>query len=75
MDRARLGGVYTFVALDPQTKLVPSYRVGKRTGETARAFMGDLSERLANRVQISSDALAAYVDAAERAFGAGVDYG
>ena len=37
--------------------------------------MADLSERLANRVQLSSDALAAYVDATERAFGADVDYG
>ncbi len=42
---------------------------------TATAFMPDLSERLANRVQLSSDALAAYADATERAFGADVDYG
>jgi hypothetical protein len=57
------------------TKLVPSYRVGKRTRETAVAFMTDLSERLSNRVQISSDSLRSYVDAVERAFGADVDYG
>ena len=74
-DRSQLGDQWTFVALDPDTKLVPSYRVGKRNGENAVAFMADLSERLANRVQISSDALAAYVDAVERAFGADVDYG
>jgi hypothetical protein len=74
-DRSRLGDQWTFVALDPETKLIPSYRVGKRTGENAVAFMADLSERLANRVQISSDALAAYVDAVEQAFGADVDYG
>jgi IS1 family transposase len=74
-DRTRLGDMWTFVALDPETKLIPSYRVGKRTGANARAFMGDLSERLANRVQISSDALSSYVDAVERAFGADVDYG
>ena len=61
--------------IDPDTKLVPAYRVGKRTGPNAVAFMGDLSERLANRVQLSSDALATYVDAVERAFGADVDYG
>ncbi|MGH6988910.1 MAG: IS1 family transposase, partial [Stellaceae bacterium] len=66
---------WTFVALDPDTKLVPTYRVGKRTGANAVAFMDDLSERLANRVQISSDALATYVDAVERAFGTEVDYG
>src|SRR5215213_7267023 len=71
-DRSRLGDQWTFVALDPETKLIPSYRVGKRDGENAVAFMTDLSERLADRVQISSDALAAYVDAVERAFGADV---
>lgn len=74
-DRTRVGDQWTFVAIDPDTKLVPSYRVGKRTRQNAVAFMGDLSERLANRVQISSDALNTYVDAVERAFGADVDYG
>lgn len=74
-NRALVGDMWTFVALDPDTKLVPSYRVGKRTGSEAGAFMLDLSERLANRVQLSSDALRAYVDAVENAFGADVDYG
>jgi IS1 family transposase len=74
-DPRRVGDMWTFVALDPETKLVPSYRVGKRTRANAVAFMGDLSERLTNRVQISSDALSTYVDAVERAFGADVDYG
>lgn len=74
-DRNRLGDQWTFVALDPDTKLIPSYHVGKRTGENAVAFMTDLSERLTDRIQLSSDALAAYVDAVERAFGADVDYG
>ncbi len=74
-DRSRLGDMWTFVALDPETKLVPTFRVGKRTGENARKFMVDLSDRLANRVQLSSDALSTYVDAVERAFGADVDYG
>jgi IS1 family transposase len=74
-ESVRAGDFWTFVAIDPQTKLVPSYRVGKRTRENAIAFMGDLSDRLANRVQISSDALRSYVDAVELAFGANVDYG
>jgi IS1 family transposase len=74
-DPRRLGDQYTFVALDPESKLVPAYRVGKRNLPNATAFLGDLSDRLANRVQLSSDALAAYVDATERAFGADVDYG
>ena len=74
-DRSRLGDMWTFVALDADTKLVPSYRVGKRTLHEATAFMTDLSGRLTNRVQLSSDALKAYVQATEVAFGADVDYG
>jgi len=74
-DKAAVGDQWTFVALDPDTKLVPSFRVGKRDLGTATAFMCDLSERLANRVQLSSDALRAYVSATEEAFGADVDYG
>ena len=74
-NRSRLGDMWTFVALHPETKLVPAYRVGKRTRPDAVAFMADLSERLANRVQLSSDALNTYVDAVERALGADLDYG
>ncbi len=74
-DRSRVGDQWTFVAIDPDTKLVPAYRIGKRTKPHAVAFMQDLSMRLANRVQISTDGLKAYVDAVERAFGADVDYG
>jgi IS1 family transposase len=74
-DPRQLGDQYTFVALDPETKIVPAYRVGKRDLPTATAFITDLSERLANRIQLSSDALAAYVEATERAFGADIDYG
>jgi IS1 family transposase len=74
-DPRQLGDQYTFVALDPETKIVPAYRVGKRDLPTATAFIIDLSERLANRIQLSSDALAAYVEATERAFGADIDYG
>jgi IS1 family transposase len=74
-DRSRLGDMWTFVALDPDTKLIPAYRVGKRTRPHAVAFMADLSERLTNRVQLTSDALSTYVDAVEQAFGADVDYG
>lgn len=62
-DRTRVGNMWTFVALDPDTKLIPAYRVGKRNRVDAVAFMADLSERLANRVQLSSDALNSYVDA------------
>jgi IS1 family transposase len=74
-DGSRVGDQWTFVALDPETKIVPAFRVGKRDLRTATAFMTDLSERLSNRVQLSSDALAAYEDATERGFGADIDYG
>ena len=74
-DPNRVGDQWTFVALDPDTKRIPSYRIGKRDLPTAKLFMSDLSERLANRVQLSSDALRAYVDATEEAFAADIDYG
>jgi IS1 family transposase len=73
-DASRVGDQWTFVALDADTKLVPAYRVGKRTRATAHAFMGDLATRLDNRVQLSTDAMSAYVDAVEASFGANVDY-
>jgi IS1 family transposase len=74
-DTNRVGDMWTFVALDADTKLVPSYRVGKRDFLTASAFLNDLSSRLVNRIQLSSDALRVYVEATEEAFGADVDYG
>jgi hypothetical protein len=60
-ERTAIGDQWTFVALDADTKLVPAYRVGKRTRDNAVAFIADLSERLNNRVQISSDSLRSYV--------------
>lgn len=74
-DQSQVGDQWTFVALDAYTKLVSTYRVGKRDLPTAKAFMGDLAGRLASRVQLSSDALAAYVEATEEAFGTDIDYG
>jgi IS1 family transposase len=74
-DRNSLGDIWTFIALDSETKLIPSFLVGKRDSYHARTFMEDLAGRLKNRIQLSSDALAAYVDAVERGFGANVDYG
>jgi IS1 family transposase len=74
-DRTRVGDQWTFVAIDSDTKLVPAYLVGKRNSICANIFMRDLSMRLANRIQLSSDAMDAYADAVERSFGAEVDYG
>ena len=74
-DDPALGDVWTFCAIDAETKLVPSYKVGKRTHVTANAFVGDVASRLKNRPQISSDGLRAYVEAVENAFGMNVDFG
>src|ERR1051325_2308620 len=68
------GDVWTFIALDAETKLIPSFTVGKRDAYHARAFMEDLAGRLSRRVQISTDALKAYPEAVERGFGSEVDY-
>jgi IS1 family transposase len=51
-DGSRVGDQWTFVALDPETKIVPAFRIGKRDLRTAKTFMTDLSERLSNRVQL-----------------------
>src|SRR2546421_3441293 len=74
-DARQVGDAWTFCAVDADTKLVPSYKVGKRDSLTANAFVADLASRLKNRIQLSSDALPAYVEAVEQAFGADVDYG
>jgi len=74
-DPNRVGDFYTFVALDSETKLIPTYKVGKRDLATAQAFIYDLSSRLSNRIQLSSDKLKAYVEAVEAVFGADIDYG
>jgi IS1 family transposase len=70
-----VGDVWTFIALDRDTKLIPAFRVGQRTMIEARAFLQDLKGRLANRVQLSSDGLAAYRETVESVFGPDVDYG
>jgi IS1 family transposase len=74
-NREELGDQWVFVALDADSKLIPSYIVGKRSAENAQVFIKDLSERLDNRVQLSSDALNVYIEAVELAFGSEVDYG
>lgn len=73
-DDSGLGDVWTFCAIDADTKLVPAFKVGKRDNATANAFVADISGRMKNRVQISTDGLKAYVEAVQRSFGANVDY-
>lgn len=73
-DVLGFGDVWTWTAIDPITKLVPSFMVGKRTAEYAEAFIGDLASRLAGRVQLTTDGLKAYVGAVEGAFGCDIDF-
>ncbi len=68
------GDVWTWVAIDADTKLVPSWLVGDRSGETAKVFVSDLAARLAGRVQVTTDGHKAYLEAIDAAFGIDVDY-
>jgi IS1 family transposase len=68
------GDVWTWIAIDADTKLIPSFMLGLRDPETARLFMEDLAGRLANRVQLTSDGLKAYLTAVKAAFGNDIDY-
>jgi len=68
------GDVWTWVAIDADTKLVPSFMVGTRGAQTAKTFMDDLASRLANRVQLTTDGHRVYLTAVEEAFGSDVDY-
>lgn len=68
------GDVWTWVAIDADTKLVPSYRVGPRDLQEATAFIHDLSRRLSGRVQLTSDGLPYYVKSVRDAFRGEVDF-
>lgn len=68
------GDVWTWTAIDADTKLIVTYAVGDRTLSCARLFMQDLKERLSNRVQITADGHRAYVEAVDGAFGDDVDF-
>jgi IS1 family transposase len=70
-----VGDVWRFIALDRDTKIIPSFWVGQRTMIHARYFLQDLKGRLANRMQLSSDGLAAYRETVQEVFGSDVDYG
>jgi IS1 family transposase len=74
-DDPTLGEVWTYCAIDADTKLVPTFHVSsRRNRENTVAFLSDLASRLNNRVQISTDAMNSYEDAIEAAFGRDVDY-
>ena len=68
------GDVWTWTAIDQDSKLVISWLVGGRDAMTALAFMNDVQLRLLSRVQMTTDGNTAYLDAVEQTFGADVDY-
>jgi IS1 family transposase len=68
------GDVWTWIAIDADTKLVISYTLGDRGAATAHAFMQDISRRVSNRMQLTTDGHRVYADAVEDAFGADIDY-
>jgi IS1 family transposase len=68
------GDAWLWAAVDADTKLVPCWLIGPRSPEAARDFIEDLSGRLTNRIQLTSDGLRMYVNAVDNAFGVDVDY-
>lgn len=68
------GDIWTWTGIDADSKLIISYLVGDRSGESAINLMDDLRERLVNRVQLTTDGHKAYLDAVEGAFGGDIDY-
>lgn len=73
-DQFGYGDIWTWVAIDADTKLVPTFLVGDRDLATAKLFINDLASRLANRVQLTTDGHRPYLQAIEGAFGSDVDY-
>lgn len=73
-DERTMGEQYLFIAMDSETKLVPSFLVGKRNIENAYYLMEDLQSRLATRVQLTTDGFRPYLNAVDATFGADIDY-
>ena len=71
---AGAGDVWTWTALDADSKLIVSWLVGGRDAEYANEFMSDVADRLASRVQLTTDGHIPYLEAIEGAFGADVDF-
>ena len=75
LDNPEYGDQYVFVALDADTKLVPTFRVGKRTSRLAASFMMELRTRINTVFQLSTDSFVGYRDAVDRVFGEDIHYG
>jgi IS1 family transposase len=73
-DRPDVGSIWTWTAMDADTKLVFSWRLGSRDASTGHEFMRDVERRLANRVQLTTDGHGVYLNAVEQAFGSEIDY-
>lgn len=69
-----IGDVYTWTAIDADTKLVPCWHVGNRGAASASLFINDLASRLVNRIQLTTDGHKVYLNAVEEAFGREIDY-
>jgi IS1 family transposase len=73
-DPTDCGDQFVFTALDPDSKLVPSFVVGKRSPVTCWTFVNDVRQRTVGRVQITTDGFKSYIPTIDDAFGADVDY-
>ena len=69
-----VGSIWTWTAIDADSKLMISYLVGNRDAKYAKVFMEDVASRLKNRVQLTTDGLKAYLEAVDRTFGIDIDY-
>jgi IS1 family transposase len=74
-DKNENGDIWTFIAIDADTKLVPCFQSDKRSLHSMEEFMSNLARRMANRIQLSTDALNMYDEAVSYAFGNDIDYG
>jgi len=72
--RGQWGDVWTWTAIDADSKLIVSYRIGQRTAADAYDFMQDVASRLTNRIQLTTDQHKVYLNAVDYAFGVDVDY-
>jgi len=68
------GDIWTFTAICADSKLVPSWHIGKRDLENATIFMKDLADRLKNKIQLTTDGHKMYLEAVESAFGVDIDF-
>jgi IS1 family transposase len=73
-DDHQLGDAWIFVALDADTKLIPAFLVGKRSSVNTQSFIYDVYKRMANRIQLTTDAYIFYRKAVEESFGSDVDF-